>query len=150
MNRRWDVQISLDIIGHWLDLMNIDGWIPREQILGAEALRWFTVSCSLLLHYIHNGEVFNGISAARYLKNLLLSFQLMEIHQLYFWFYMVRSSPFSLFFIFLFLLLLRRFLHYKSKTENSLLFVQLMIMLILVNFSQKVVVIKCKLCFCQI
>ncbi|KAK2438022.1 mannosyl-oligosaccharide glucosidase GCS1 [Trifolium repens] len=35
---RWDVHISLDIIGHWLDLMNIDGWIPREQILGAEAL----------------------------------------------------------------------------------------------------------------
>lgn len=35
---RWDIAISLDIIGHWLDLMNIDGWIPREQILGAEAL----------------------------------------------------------------------------------------------------------------
>ncbi|CAJ2677592.1 unnamed protein product [Trifolium pratense] len=35
---RSDVHISLDIIGHWLDLMNIDGWIPREQILGAEAL----------------------------------------------------------------------------------------------------------------
>ncbi|KAG8365914.1 hypothetical protein BUALT_Bualt17G0021500 [Buddleja alternifolia] len=35
---RWDVRISLDIIGHWLDLMNADGWIPREQILGAEAL----------------------------------------------------------------------------------------------------------------
>ncbi|PIN15118.1 Glucosidase I [Handroanthus impetiginosus] len=35
---RWDVKISLDIIGHWLDLMNADGWIPREQILGAEAL----------------------------------------------------------------------------------------------------------------
>ncbi|KAI3728397.1 hypothetical protein L6452_17032 [Arctium lappa] len=35
---RWDMHISLDIIGHWLDLMNIDGWIPREQILGAEAL----------------------------------------------------------------------------------------------------------------
>lgn len=39
LNRRWDIRISLDIIGHWLDLMNIDGWIPREQILGAEALR---------------------------------------------------------------------------------------------------------------
>lgn len=38
-NRRWEVRISLDIIGHWLDLLNIDGWIPREQILGAEALR---------------------------------------------------------------------------------------------------------------
>ncbi|KAJ0972621.1 hypothetical protein J5N97_020580 [Dioscorea zingiberensis] len=24
--------------GHWLDLINIDGWIPHEQILGAEAL----------------------------------------------------------------------------------------------------------------
>jgi mannosyl-oligosaccharide glucosidase len=29
----------MDIIGHWLDLINADGWIPREQILGAEALR---------------------------------------------------------------------------------------------------------------
>lgn len=35
---RWDVHICLDIVGHWLDLLNIDGWIPREQILGAEAL----------------------------------------------------------------------------------------------------------------
>ncbi|KAL2629040.1 hypothetical protein R1flu_013726 [Riccia fluitans] len=34
---RWDRSISLDIIAHWMDLMNIDGWIPREQILGAEA-----------------------------------------------------------------------------------------------------------------
>lgn len=39
LTRRWDTGICLDIIGHWLDLMNIDGWIPREQILGAEALR---------------------------------------------------------------------------------------------------------------
>ncbi|TKW18493.2 hypothetical protein SEVIR_5G437000v4 [Setaria viridis] len=38
---RWDVHISMDIIGHWLDLLNSDGWIPREQILGAEALRYF-------------------------------------------------------------------------------------------------------------
>lgn len=39
LTRRWDIHISLDIIGHWLDLMNVDGWIPREQILGDEALR---------------------------------------------------------------------------------------------------------------
>jgi len=39
LTRRWDIHISLDIIGHWLDLMNVDGWIPREQILGAESLR---------------------------------------------------------------------------------------------------------------
>uniref|UniRef100_A0A131Y4M3 Mannosyl-oligosaccharide glucosidase n=1 Tax=Ixodes ricinus TaxID=34613 RepID=A0A131Y4M3_IXORI len=34
---RWDPDISKDIISHWLDLMNVDGWIPREQILGTEA-----------------------------------------------------------------------------------------------------------------
>ena len=34
---KWDQEISRDIIGHWLDLMNIEGWIPREQILGQEA-----------------------------------------------------------------------------------------------------------------
>ncbi|KAJ0235419.1 hypothetical protein HA466_0266020 [Hirschfeldia incana] len=35
---RWDFRITLEILGNWLDLMNIDGWIPREQILGDEAL----------------------------------------------------------------------------------------------------------------
>lgn len=34
----WDIDIALDIMKHWFDLMNIDGWIPREQILGSEAL----------------------------------------------------------------------------------------------------------------
>lgn len=34
----WDREIVLDIMCHWFDLMNIQGWIPREQILGAEAL----------------------------------------------------------------------------------------------------------------
>lgn len=34
----WDIDIELDIICHWFDLMNVEGWIPREQILGAEAL----------------------------------------------------------------------------------------------------------------
>jgi len=34
---RWNKKLSQDIIGHWLDLINIEGWIPREQILGSEA-----------------------------------------------------------------------------------------------------------------
>ncbi|GLH08096.1 Mannosyl-oligosaccharide glucosidase GCS1 [Gryllus bimaculatus] len=34
----WDIDMELDIICHWFDLMNIEGWIPREQILGQEAL----------------------------------------------------------------------------------------------------------------
>lgn len=35
---KWNPDISIDIISHWLDLMNTEGWIPREQILGEEAL----------------------------------------------------------------------------------------------------------------
>ncbi|XP_068625891.1 mannosyl-oligosaccharide glucosidase [Battus philenor] len=35
---RWSPEISMDIAAHWLDLINVEGWIPREQILGAEAL----------------------------------------------------------------------------------------------------------------
>lgn len=34
----WDMEIELDIISHWFDLMNVEGWIPREMILGQEAL----------------------------------------------------------------------------------------------------------------
>ena len=34
---RWDAEISGDILAHWLDLLNTEGWIPREQILGKEA-----------------------------------------------------------------------------------------------------------------
>ncbi|KAG0605933.1 hypothetical protein M758_9G099500 [Ceratodon purpureus] len=34
---RWDRKMSKEIIAHWFDLLNIDGWIPREQILGDEA-----------------------------------------------------------------------------------------------------------------
>ncbi|XP_071123480.1 mannosyl-oligosaccharide glucosidase-like [Mytilus edulis] len=33
----WDPKITEDIIAHWLDLLNNEGWIPREQILGEEA-----------------------------------------------------------------------------------------------------------------
>uniref|UniRef100_A0A8C5WJS2 Mannosyl-oligosaccharide glucosidase n=1 Tax=Leptobrachium leishanense TaxID=445787 RepID=A0A8C5WJS2_9ANUR len=34
---RWDASLAWQSLGHWLDLMNADGWIPREQILGQEA-----------------------------------------------------------------------------------------------------------------
>ncbi|CAG9768795.1 unnamed protein product [Ceutorhynchus assimilis] len=35
---QWDVDMELDIMGHWFDLINVEGWIPREQILGVEAV----------------------------------------------------------------------------------------------------------------
>ncbi|KAI1887518.1 hypothetical protein AGOR_G00191140 [Albula goreensis] len=34
---KWDAQVTREATAHWLDLMNIEGWIPREQILGDEA-----------------------------------------------------------------------------------------------------------------
>ncbi|GAB0187852.1 mannosyl-oligosaccharide glucosidase [Grus japonensis] len=34
---RWAPALSREAIAHWLDLMNAEGWIPREQILGEEA-----------------------------------------------------------------------------------------------------------------
>jgi hypothetical protein len=30
-------EISAEILAHWMDLINVEGWIPREQILGLEA-----------------------------------------------------------------------------------------------------------------
>jgi mannosyl-oligosaccharide glucosidase len=33
----WDVDLTLDIVKSWFNLMDEDGWIGREQILGAEA-----------------------------------------------------------------------------------------------------------------
>lgn len=34
---KWDPQVTKEAIAHWMDLMNVEGWIPREQILGDEA-----------------------------------------------------------------------------------------------------------------
>ncbi|CAG5928549.1 unnamed protein product [Menidia menidia] len=34
---KWDPQVTRESIAHWIDLMNVEGWIPREQILGDEA-----------------------------------------------------------------------------------------------------------------
>jgi len=37
--QKWDPTITQQSLSHWLDLLNYDGWIPREQILGVEARR---------------------------------------------------------------------------------------------------------------
>ncbi|XP_040849595.1 mannosyl-oligosaccharide glucosidase isoform X2 [Ochotona curzoniae] len=35
--QRWDPHLTREALGHWLGLLNADGWIGREQILGEEA-----------------------------------------------------------------------------------------------------------------
>jgi mannosyl-oligosaccharide glucosidase len=34
---QWDINLSKEVIGHWMDLLNTNGWLPREQILGEES-----------------------------------------------------------------------------------------------------------------
>ena len=34
---KWDRQLSEEVIMSWLNMVNLEGWIPREQILGDEA-----------------------------------------------------------------------------------------------------------------
>jgi mannosyl-oligosaccharide glucosidase len=34
---KWDIELSLDMVNTWLDTMDKEGWIPREQIRGDEA-----------------------------------------------------------------------------------------------------------------
>lgn len=89
MTRRWDIHISLDIIGHWLDLMNVDGWIPREQILGAEALRCSTehfvhINAVSLISFSCPRDIYSSVFAVGSLRNLFLSIQQMETLQLCF------------------------------------------------------------------
>ncbi|CAE5958617.1 unnamed protein product [Arabidopsis arenosa] len=74
---RWDVHITLEIVGNWLDLMNIDGWIPREQILGAEALS--KIPKQYVVQFPSNGnpptlllvirDLINGIRAEKFSKS---------------------------------------------------------------------------------
>lgn len=34
---KWDARLSMEIISNWIDKINSDGWVGREQILGDEA-----------------------------------------------------------------------------------------------------------------
>ncbi|KAJ4833911.1 Zn finger-containing GTPase- Activating Protein for ARF [Turnera subulata] len=57
---RWDIRICLDIIGHWLDLINGDGWIPPQlSMVHKDVARHLTSgnppSLFLAIRDIHDG-----------------------------------------------------------------------------------------------
>ncbi|XP_056842640.1 alpha-glucosidase 2 isoform X2 [Raphanus sativus] len=100
---RWDFRITLEIVGNWLDLMNIDGWIPREQVLGDEALskmpKGYVVQIPsngnppTLLLVIH--DLINGIRAEKFNKeerDEILSFLDLAFVRLDAWFQWFNTS----------------------------------------------------------
>lgn len=50
--QKWDSQLSRDIISHWLDLMNKQGWIPRcdTLLLEVQMTRWLVSRLSTCGH----------------------------------------------------------------------------------------------------
>ncbi|KAL0656410.1 hypothetical protein Bca4012_076994 [Brassica carinata] len=100
---RWDFRITLEILGNWLDLMNIDGWIPREQILGDEALS--KIPKQYVVQIPSNGnpptlllvirDLINGIRAEKFNKeerDEILSFLDLAFVRLEAWFQWFNTS----------------------------------------------------------
>ncbi|KAF8107945.1 hypothetical protein N665_0116s0144 [Sinapis alba] len=100
---RWDFRITLEILGNWLDLMNIDGWIPREQILGDEALS--KIPKEYVVQIPSNGnpptlllvirDLINGIRAEKFNKeerDEILSFLDLAFVRLDAWFQWFNTS----------------------------------------------------------
>ena len=50
---KWDKRLSMEIIEHWLNMINHEGWIPREQILGDEARSKVIQTCFFSFNLIH-------------------------------------------------------------------------------------------------
>jgi len=51
---RWNRNITMEILSHWLDLLNNNGWIPREVILGDEARA--RVPSEFVVQYTNNAN----------------------------------------------------------------------------------------------
>lgn len=45
----WDNALSLEILKDWIDLVDEDGWVGREQILGEEARSRVSISVVVLV-----------------------------------------------------------------------------------------------------
>ncbi|KAF2073129.1 hypothetical protein CYY_005571 [Polysphondylium violaceum] len=50
----WDVDLTIECLSHWFNIMDKNGWIPREQILGEEAASMVPKEFRLQLPHIAN------------------------------------------------------------------------------------------------
>ena len=83
---KWDIELSLDMVNTWLDTMDKEGWIPREQIRGNEAenqvpsefINQDRLIATLLFPikiFINNYKYFKDTNDKNYgLKELLIKF----------------------------------------------------------------------------
>lgn len=81
---RWDLNLGLRIISSWTDLIDRDGWVGREQILGEEARsRVSRILASLSVkHNVQNFFFFcfrYRLCLIRFLPSLWLSYLRMRI-----------------------------------------------------------------------
>ncbi|CAF2973488.1 unnamed protein product [Rotaria sp. Silwood2] len=51
---RWNKNITMEILSHWFDMLNDNGWIPREVILGDEARA--RVPAEFIVQYTNNAN----------------------------------------------------------------------------------------------
>ncbi|CAF1172830.1 unnamed protein product [Adineta ricciae] len=51
---RWNKNLTMDILSHWFDMLNDNGWIPREIILGNEARA--RVPAEFIVQYTNNAN----------------------------------------------------------------------------------------------
>lgn len=65
----WDNDLSLDIIKHWTDLIDENGWVAREQILGEEARSKVPTEFQTQFHHYANPPTLY-LSIKRYIDRL--------------------------------------------------------------------------------
>ncbi|XP_041124769.1 mannosyl-oligosaccharide glucosidase-like [Polyodon spathula] len=70
---KWDPQLTRESLAHWLDMINVEGWIPREQILDDEARSKVPVE-----FIIQRNENANPPTLFLALQKLLVSFVVKE------------------------------------------------------------------------
>jgi len=94
---RWNPSLTLEILSHWLDLLNDNGWIPREVILGNEARA--RVPSEFIVQYTSNANPPTFFLTIDYLlktnakKPIFSSTFIQRLEKWYQWYNRTQSGP---------------------------------------------------------